>query len=32
MNVHFQEVIPGRGKVDYAAYLTCVAGFPWTRR
>ncbi len=25
LNVHFQEVIPGRGKVDYAAYLNCVA-------
>ena len=28
LNVHFQEVIPGRGKVDYAAYLTSVAGLP----
>jgi len=21
MNVHFVEVIPGRGQIDYAAYL-----------
>ncbi|MBS1871832.1 MAG: sugar phosphate isomerase/epimerase [Acidobacteria bacterium] len=28
LNVHFQEVIPGRGKVDYAAYLNCVAALP----
>jgi sugar phosphate isomerase/epimerase len=28
LNVHFQEVIPGRGKLDYAAYLTCVASLP----
>lgn len=26
MNVHFVEVIPGRGKIDYAAYLRAVAG------
>ncbi len=26
MNVHFVEVIPGRGKIDYAAYLRGVAG------
>ncbi len=28
LNVHFQEVIPGRGKLDYAVYLTSVAGLP----
>ena len=21
MNIHFQEVIPGRGQIDYATYL-----------
>src|ERR1035438_333290 len=28
MNVHFLEVIPGRGKMDYGAYLRCVASLP----
>ncbi len=28
MNVHFVEVIPGRGEVDYRAYLTEVAKLP----
>jgi sugar phosphate isomerase/epimerase len=28
MNVHFLEVIPGRGKMDYAEYLRSVAGAP----
>ena len=28
LNVHFQEVIPGRGKLDYAAYLTSLAALP----
>jgi sugar phosphate isomerase/epimerase len=28
MNVHFQEVIPGRGELDYRAYLLGVAGLP----
>jgi sugar phosphate isomerase/epimerase len=27
-NVHFQETVPGRGGVDYEAYLTGVAGLP----
>ena len=27
-NVHFQEVAPGRGKIDYAAYLNAVAKLP----
>ena len=22
MNVHFEEVVPGRGQVDYTTYLT----------
>ena len=22
LNVHFQEVVPGRGQIDYARYLT----------
>lgn len=26
MNVHFVEVVPGRGKVDYRAYLRAIAG------
>ena len=26
MNVHFQEVVPGRGQVDYRAYLGELAG------
>ena len=26
MNVHFVEVIPGRGELDYAAYLRAIAG------
>jgi sugar phosphate isomerase/epimerase len=28
LNVHFLEVIPGRGKMDYGAYLRCVASLP----
>lgn len=28
MNVHFLEVIPGRGKMDYGAYLRCVSSLP----
>ena len=28
LNVHFQEVIPGRGQVDYRTYLQCLAGLP----
>lgn len=28
MNVHFREVPPGRGKIDYAAYVRRVAGLP----
>jgi sugar phosphate isomerase/epimerase len=28
LNVHFLEVIPGRGQVDYAAYLRGLAGLP----
>lgn len=28
MNVHFKEVIPGRGEVDYRAYLLGMAGLP----
>lgn len=28
LNVHFQEVIPGRGSVDYRAYLTEVSKLP----
>ena len=28
MNVHFVEVIPGRGSIDYKAYLTAVASLP----
>ncbi len=28
MNVHFVEVIPGRGKVDYGAYLSSLAALP----
>lgn len=28
MNVHFVEVIPGRGSIDYKAYLTAVANLP----
>jgi sugar phosphate isomerase/epimerase len=28
MNVHFVEVIPGRGKIDYRPYLRGVAGLP----
>jgi sugar phosphate isomerase/epimerase len=27
MNVHFVEVAPGRGKVDYAAYLRMIATY-----
>lgn len=26
MNVHFEEVVPGRGQVDYSAYLSELAG------
>ncbi|MBS1833531.1 MAG: sugar phosphate isomerase/epimerase [Acidobacteria bacterium] len=28
MNVHFVEVIPGKGEIDYKAYLTAIAGLP----
>lgn len=28
MNVHFVEVIPGRGSLDYAAYLRAIAALP----
>ncbi|MGH9668090.1 MAG: sugar phosphate isomerase/epimerase, partial [Bryobacteraceae bacterium] len=28
LNVHFQEVIPGRGSVDYHAYLRELAKLP----
>lgn len=28
LNVHFQEVIPGRGEVDYSAYLTELSKLP----
>jgi sugar phosphate isomerase/epimerase len=28
MNVHFLEVVPGRGEIDYATYLTQVAQCP----
>ncbi|BDC49465.1 hypothetical protein F183_A17810 [Bryobacterales bacterium F-183] len=28
MNVHFVEVIPGKGEVDYKAYLTAIANLP----
>jgi sugar phosphate isomerase/epimerase len=28
MNVHFVEVVPGRGQIDYATYLTQVAQCP----
>ena len=28
LNVHFQEVIPGRGEVDYAAYLRELSMLP----
>ncbi len=28
LNVHFLEVIPGRGQIDYAAYLTELAKLP----
>ena len=28
MNLHFVEVIPGRGSIDYTAYLTAVAQLP----
>jgi sugar phosphate isomerase/epimerase len=28
LNVHFLEVVPGRGEVDYAAYLTELAKLP----
>jgi sugar phosphate isomerase/epimerase len=28
LNVHFMEVIPGRGQIDYAAYLRAVAALP----
>ena len=28
LNVHFVEVIPGHGKIDYAAYLKSVAALP----
>lgn len=28
LNVHFQEVIPGRGKIDYKTYLESVAALP----
>lgn len=28
-NVHFQEVVPGRGKIDYKAYLNGLAALPF---
>lgn len=28
LNVHFVEVIPGRGKIDYTTYLRCLAALP----
>ena len=28
LNVHFQEVIPGRGQIDYQAYLNGLAALP----
>ncbi len=28
LNIHFQEVIPGRGQMDYAAYLNGLAALP----
>ena len=28
MNVHFVEVIPGRGEIDYTAYLRSLAAIP----
>jgi sugar phosphate isomerase/epimerase len=28
MNVHFVEVVPGRGEVDYSEYLRQIAGLP----
>jgi sugar phosphate isomerase/epimerase len=28
LNVHFQEVVPGRGEVDYAAYLREISKLP----
>lgn len=28
LNVHFQEVVPGRGKIDYRAYLTGISKLP----
>lgn len=28
LNVHFVETIPGRGQVDYRAYLTCLSRLP----
>jgi sugar phosphate isomerase/epimerase len=28
MNIHFVEVIPGRGSIDYRAYLTGLANLP----
>jgi sugar phosphate isomerase/epimerase len=27
-NVHFAEVVPGRGEMDYAAYLRCISQLP----
>jgi sugar phosphate isomerase/epimerase len=29
MNVHFEEVVPGRGQVDYTAYLTELSSMGW---
>jgi sugar phosphate isomerase/epimerase len=28
MNIHFREVAPGQGKLDYATYLRRLAGLP----
>lgn len=28
MNVHFVEVVPGRGRIDYRAYLKAIAALP----
>ena len=32
MNIHFQEVVPGRGQIDYATYLRELTKLPSTRR
>jgi sugar phosphate isomerase/epimerase len=30
MNIHFREVAPGKGSLDYATYLTRLAKLPHT--